>query len=360
MDPSEYFSLNYNAARNKFLDAVEHIDATKSISINASGPSGQKLFTDVCWLGDKNATRVLVLISGTHGVEGACGSGVQVGTLLSYAKALPKGVAILLVHAVNPYGFAWQRRTTEEGIDLNRNFLDFDKDLPKNPLYDQLADALVPCEWSGPIRQNADKRINACIEEIGFADFATQLPLGQHKYGFAPFFGGYKEARANLTLKGIIQKYLNEASDVAILDFHTGLGMYGHGELLCFHSTGSVELIRAQKWWGPRLTSVFSDKCVAYPATGSLVDGLEKMLSHANVTSAIYEFGTVAPMKVLDAMRADHWLHTYGDPKSSVAEKIKQNMFDAFFGDTNEWKAGVWKQSSQTIESAIKNLDAAG
>ena len=30
-------------------------------------------------------------------------------------------LAVMMVHAINPYGFAWLRRTTEEGVDLNRN-----------------------------------------------------------------------------------------------------------------------------------------------------------------------------------------------------------------------------------------------
>ena len=31
--------------------------------------------------------------------------------------------AVLLVHAINPHGFAWSRRVTQENVDLNRNFL---------------------------------------------------------------------------------------------------------------------------------------------------------------------------------------------------------------------------------------------
>ncbi|MEJ0064575.1 MAG: DUF2817 domain-containing protein [Caulobacteraceae bacterium] len=46
-----------------------------------------------------------------------------------------------MIHAINPYGFAWLRRVTEENIDLNRNWIDFSQPPPANPGYDELADA---------------------------------------------------------------------------------------------------------------------------------------------------------------------------------------------------------------------------
>ena len=35
------------------------------------------------------------------------------------------GVAVVLYHAVNPYGFSHLRRTNEDNVDVNRNFRDF-------------------------------------------------------------------------------------------------------------------------------------------------------------------------------------------------------------------------------------------
>ena len=45
------------------------------------GMQGEELATDTAWVGPKNASRVLVVCSGTHGVEGHYGSGCQVGFL---------------------------------------------------------------------------------------------------------------------------------------------------------------------------------------------------------------------------------------------------------------------------------------
>ena len=51
------------------------------------------------------------------------------------ARALPADTGALLVHAINPYGFAWTRRVNEDNADLNRNFRDFAMPAPVSPAY---------------------------------------------------------------------------------------------------------------------------------------------------------------------------------------------------------------------------------
>src|SRR6516225_9551772 len=95
--------------------------------------------------------------SGTHGVEGFCGSGCQTGYLNDRLyEALSSKSAVILVHALNPFGFAWLRRVNEDNIDVNRNFHDFRKPLPSSEAYEQLHGWLVPGDWTGPQREKAD------------------------------------------------------------------------------------------------------------------------------------------------------------------------------------------------------------
>ena len=64
------------------------------------------------------------------------------------AKRIPHGTAVMLFHAHNPWGFAHKTRVTEENVDLNRNFVDFDKPRPANPGYEEVHRAITPEEWS--------------------------------------------------------------------------------------------------------------------------------------------------------------------------------------------------------------------
>ncbi len=136
------FAADYSEARDKFLAAARVAGAmTYRYDNPAKGPRGEALSTDVARLGPDDASRVVVTISSTHGVEGYCGSGFQVDWLASVGAAgLPKDTAAVFVHAINPYGFAWTRRVTEEGNDLNRNYVDHSKPYPVNEGYLEIAD----------------------------------------------------------------------------------------------------------------------------------------------------------------------------------------------------------------------------
>ena len=98
----QYFSSSYVQARDKFLGAAQSANAELVAFENpAKGVEGECLFTDVALLGSASAPSVLVLCSGTHGVEGFCGSGIQTGLLRDgIADQLPADVRIVMIHAL--------------------------------------------------------------------------------------------------------------------------------------------------------------------------------------------------------------------------------------------------------------------
>ncbi len=118
------FSNDYGEAREKFLHAARNADAlTSRFVLDERGPGNMELSTDVAWVGPRTAKSVLVTLSATHGVEGFFGSATQIEWLRRIKSvALPAGVAALHAHAINPYGFAWLRRTNEMNVDINRNW----------------------------------------------------------------------------------------------------------------------------------------------------------------------------------------------------------------------------------------------
>ncbi len=104
---------------------------------NPAVPDGEGLFTDVALLGRSDGRAMLALCSATHGVEGFAGSALQTGLLADGIGArLDPDTGLVLIHAINPYGFAHLRHANEDNVDLNRNFIDHSKALPANPHYD--------------------------------------------------------------------------------------------------------------------------------------------------------------------------------------------------------------------------------
>jgi hypothetical protein len=151
MSQPDAFSDSYAQARAKFLAAAASAGlAVQSYTHPLPGRDGEALATDVVLDGPVNAKQLLIVSSACHGVEGFCGSGVQVdalGQAAWRAQAHAQGVAVLYVHALNPHGFSYQRRVTQENVDLNRNFQDFAQPLPVNEAYRALHALVLPEHW---------------------------------------------------------------------------------------------------------------------------------------------------------------------------------------------------------------------
>ena len=136
--------------------------------------------------------------------SGFCGSAIQLALLKSPPK-LAADTAILLVHAINPHGFAWIRRVTEDNVDLNRNFVDFSKPLPENPGYDELADALLPNTWTDASLGAARDALEAYRAKHGERAFVTGTGGGQYKHPRGLFFGGTRPTWSRETVGRVCQ-----------------------------------------------------------------------------------------------------------------------------------------------------------
>ena len=234
VEATKYFSSDYKEARDKFLNASHSVDATiESFKNPNTGPEGAPLFIDVALIGPKDTNSILVLVSGTHGVEGFCGSGIQTGLLLKgITSHLKPEMSIVMIHALNPYGFAHLRRFNEDNVDLNRNFVDHSKPYPKNPGYEKLSNVIAPKSLSFPANITFPVRLMWYRVSKGNAALQTAITGGQYLHPQGLFYGGHFETWSNKTIRTIVKRYLSRAARVAIVDFHTGLGPYGRGEII--------------------------------------------------------------------------------------------------------------------------------
>src|SRR5580698_6669977 len=106
-----YFENSYKEARDKFLQAAS--DCRAEITHHQfplKSFSEPELFVDIARIGLPAAKRVMVIISGTHGIEGFCGSACQTAWLESSPGSEQHEITTYLIHALNPSGFASFRR----------------------------------------------------------------------------------------------------------------------------------------------------------------------------------------------------------------------------------------------------------
>ncbi len=356
---SESFSEDYAEARSKFLEAASTGGGfLESLNHPAKGPTGADLFVDVAWFGPRAAERALVLISATHGAEGFCGSGAQIDLLRrGEIAALPKDMGLLMIHAVNPYGFAWLRRVTHENVDLNRNWIDFSKPLPANPGYAALSGAFCPSDWSEGARKNANKVLREFGEREGAAALQAAASAGQYQYPLGIFYGGTQPSWSRNAQTRILEHYLGGVSNVAIIDYHTGLGPWGYAEQIVPFPRESAAFQRAASWYGAAITSTLDGSSTSADVVGDGIAAASSLLRQSEVTGMALEVGTLPMNQVMMALRADAWLHAFGDPASPQGAAIKKQIREAFYGDTDDWKGMVAGQSLLAFKQAIRGLE---
>ncbi|GAB5482607.1 MAG: M14 family metallopeptidase [Parasphingorhabdus sp.] len=340
--------ITYAAARTEFLEAASRAGAELcSYPHPRAGPDDQALAVDVARLGSREAPAQLVLVSGVHDVEGYAGSMIQAG--LVEAMPAASGFAIVFVYGVNPYGMANYRRVTEKGVDLNRNFIDFSGPLPVNEAFDEeFARLLTP---AASVKADSDRALLQRIAQNP-REMRAAIAGGQYAYPYSPSYGGKHATWARKNFEIIVGKELTAASQICLIDFHTGLGNYGRGQFIGSHWASAEERRFERNIWGDDYVEGGDPGTVSYVVSGDLLSGLRRLMPQAEVAAAAHEFGTLAEQAVLDALRIDHSAAL----ANARDEQCKKAMFDAFMSCGASWKRDVLEQAMDGVEKAARWL----
>jgi hypothetical protein len=362
MQTAQYFPPDYSSARQSFLVAAQACGAEiESFIAPELSTKGEELFTDVAVLGQTDAANALVIISGTHGVEGFTGSGIQNGLLFEGVfHHLCPDVKVILIHALNPYGFAEKRRFNEDNVDLNRNFIDHASSSgPSNYDYDHLATAIAPRSISRVTELSAQLKIHCYRICHGRSRLQHAVTHGQYSHPQGLFYGGRFEVWSNKLLRSLTEKHLTSCSRVTVIDLHTGLGLYGKGEVIVDASEDDLVFGRAVSIWGfERVKSTVAGGSVSSRLVGTINQAFVNMLPTSEVTAVGLEFGTLPTMTVFNALRAENWLYHHGDQGSCHADEIKEALLRAFYPDDDVWKERVMEQGRDVAQRALRALTA--
>ncbi len=355
-NPESYFPADYRQARRNFVAACEKagVDSIARVHPTAKGPDGKPLFIDSVALGPRGAKKALLLISGTHGVEGYFGSAVQTG-LLREGFAPPPGTRIVLVHALNPYGFAWDRRVNEDNVDLNRNYVDHAHP-PENSEYAGLADAIAYEDASPDAVARADARLQAYASAHGTPALQDAISRGQYRFPKGLHFGG--KAR-KLVAQNAAQHF----------DGRSGAGRKAGGDRLPYRPgrnrrrrddrrivhPDSAVYRRARAMWGGMVASSETGESVSSALTGTLDQALAGWLPKVELTFAALEVGTTSFQTIFNALRRDNWLYNF-TPDQRLGSEIRLQCRAAFYPDNATWKQQVFGHAKNAVQGALAAL----
>lgn len=355
---------DFRQQRARFLAAVGALGgAVTCYPHPLSGPQGEPLSTDVAVIGRADAPQVMLVVSGTHGVEGYYGSDSQIAWLEALdGSTLPQDVALVLVHLINPWGTAWLRRVNEDNADLNRNFIDFSAEVPPNPAYPALHSMYTCRDLDGSERAAADVQMALKCAEIGWGGVKRIVEAGQYQFADGIFYGGSEASWSQQILQQIIANHLQMARRIISFDLHTGAGAYGHPMLLAIAQRPYPALDEAKRLFGEWLTVIItgasgeSDTGVTATATGYLSQFMLDKLPETELLQLVVECGTYDGRDMHRRVRDDHWLHLYGDLDSEQGRQVKQQLFEGFYPADPDWRALVALRTRQIFQRGWEAL----
>ncbi len=342
----DLFSANYFTARKKFRRLAEEVGADlDELELTARGPGDEPLTIDIAWLGAKTPQRVLIHFCGLHGLEGFAGSAIQL-QLLGSPPELSQTDALIVVHAVNPFGMAWLRRVNENNVDLNRNFL-----APGEPYsgasegYRQLDRFLNP---EGPPRviDFFYPSLFWKIVSIGRQELKQSVAEGQYDYPNGLFFGGRQLEESSTKLLDWLKTRLQGVERVGAIDIHTGLGAYGTDALLVPYDPGSEKFTRLTSELGNRVAQGNDPGGVAYRIRGLMLQAVAGAIGAADSWLIYEEFGTYPIPPVLKALRNENRWHHYGTP-DDLNNRVKRRMLEAFCPADEKWRKKITQRGHQ-------------
>ncbi|MEA1650439.1 M14 family metallopeptidase [Nitrospirillum sp. BR 11164] len=305
--------------------------------------------------------RLLVVQSGIHGVEGPAGAAVQRMVMRKYlARFLERGVDVLFIHALDPYGFKNNRRTDGFNVNLNRNF-DADGRLfqTKNSSYEQLRPVLEP---DAPV---GDALLGSLKGDVGLLsryvtagfnkrDILIGLDMGQYSHPAGLNYGGGGPAQQTEFLKSILSPLVASPAygKVLFLDLHTGLG-----------DAGVLAIIKGKKPAEPLMTTFATllaghekDGIVIhtsddFPTSGDVIDYVPTLGSdRGNILALTLEYGTLgtgitAQLGSATRMILENQAHFHGCNSQAICTTVTDNFRDLFNPADPGWRGKVLSEA---------------
>jgi Protein of unknown function (DUF2817) len=360
-----HFSHSYAEARRRFITAAQAAGATLQghvIDVDPSNASdgSEPPTVDVAILGADNDPALLIT-SGIHGVEGYFGSAVQLALLERLRDTSPRRkVRYVLVHALNPYGFAQTRRVNEDNVDLNRNFMAHAAEYTGAPAgYAKLDGFLNP--RSAPPRHELFKaKALWKILRLGMQPLKEAVAGGQYDYPHGLFFGGKGPSASMRIVQSNCDAWLAAAPHILHIDLHTGLGAWGKATLLLNEAADSDRYAWYTQTFDPdRIEPLTRPGGTAYCPSGPLGLWMQRRFHTRDYRFAGAEFGTYDVIRLLSALRAENRAHFYCTPQDGDFLRAKNELRECFCPDSPAWRQQVVSAALRIMDRGIDALSVA-
>jgi hypothetical protein len=368
----EYFNETYEECRQIFRDEAQNLtiqyELAELFSISVPSKIDDDLTVDILYLPPiQNTDKLLVLSSGVHGVEGYSGSAVQQMFMneLITSDVLSK-MGVLIIHGVNPYGFKYLRRVTENNVDLNRGS-EIDRALFKkeNEGYSALIGLINP---KGEASTNSIdnqffylKSISKIIE-TSMSVTRQAIVQGQYEFPDGLFFGGQDFEPQIDSLRVILPGYFALYNTILEIDLHAAFGTRNRLHLLP-NMIDDPEIIK-------KTEAVFAGQQIEwgntddfYTISGGFADAfLRKLCPDALYLSMVFEWGTFDTQKTFGSIKSlqtmvneNRGAH-FGYKNEAQEQKIKKAARELDYPSSDAWRSNVMETGRETLSLILNTF----
>ncbi len=336
---------DYQIAREKFAEtADEH--GLRTLRMRVAAENQPDLFIDFA-LQKRDPERLLVQLSGVHGIEGYAGSAIQ---RLVMQQIPEGGPSLLFVHAVNPYGMANYRRANAQNVDLNRSY---NKQPVKNDDYAYFDSYLNPQNRLGFYTGFLKAAMTRA--RLGEARTRQAVAAGQMGWPHGIFYTGKEIQREVMHVQEILRAHFAQVHELTCLDLHTGLGPWKGEMLFVDHDRESDSPAYFSQLFG-RAMDVPDPTKGAYSINGRLSDCIRDALPHTKLRYCLQEFGTLKANQVIGALRRENFEWRTRPAGTLPSPAIQKEMLAAFLPASEGWQSYILALGVQRWKQALSGL----
>ncbi len=368
-----YFLGSYEESRNAFLEKANSLKKSVAgwslTSVPVPSVKDGGLTVDLLYLpAQKAKKRLLILSSGVHGVEGYTGSALQRMFLDEFAAGeFLAETGVLIIHAMNPYGFKNLRRVTENNVDLNRN-CSSDPALysSKNEGYPAVRHSINP---EGKVDVGSLSNVFFHFKAVTMMLKASMKSLrqailqGQYEYPEGLYFGGKKLEPQVAGISPVVARTVRNYPLVMNIDLHTGYG--ARGVLHLFPNPIKDAKIRSmveKTFEGYRID--WGDGADFYTVTGDFSTYLGSLMTRGTYLPMTFEYGTLDSQTTMGSLKSLHITmlenqgvqHGYAGPDDE--KTVRTRFREMYYPSSPAWRAKVMTDTRELLRSALAKFAA--
>lgn len=371
-----YFSKTYGEARWHFKEAA--LDMSRKYTyaeyrqVRVPSRTDSDLTIDMFYLpAHTKPVRLAVFCAGVHGIEGMTGSAVELlcmreDVLTSCIDRETTG--LLFIHGINPYGQKFNRRVTENNVDLGRNFLaradEFAalREKEANGLHVSLDSFLNPKKkYAKSIIGSLGFRIRSSALGTRYSHrrLLAEITRGQYSNPKGIFYGGAGYEPNVRIVEDIIKDFLPRYEKILAIDIHAGPGIHGR---IHFHLPFAVSSARCAHlietvYDGYRIEDGADcpEGTEGRTATGTLIEFIHRYAAGRCCIPMVLKFGTLDGTKARDRIAALHSTISEnqciqnGYVSEKDKKKIQAHYRKLYYPESERWHDAVTRKSREIL-----------